>query len=539
MKLTTSYAVTFLVLCAGCANVQSPTGGPKDKTPPRLVSSIPVSNQTNFTGTTILLTFDEPVKINSPREEIIISPSPGRDIEFQVKNNRVFITPKERWRENTTYSIQFREGIQDITEANAPSNLKLAFSTGPLIDSLVMAGQVTDMLMGTPLPKITVAIYSEDTFDIFDDAPMNFTMTDKNGNFQLENISVGRFRIYAFNDKNKNLKVESRAEMFGFLKDPIYLAQNVDTLALGLVQLDSRPIKVSSIRSLGHLTRVKYSKALLNYTLTAAREVISAFGDNTSEINVWNPEGDDSLHVVISARDSMEATIDTAFYIKRSNVKSSLDKFTVNLGGPSINPETGKIITTITFSKPVRSFLYDSLYIKVDTTARIPVTPQDLTYVPARKQLLLSKDLGKKMFGPEANPMLVLIMKKSFAVSADNDTIKAASEPVLIYWPEENGIISIQAQTRRSKYILQLIEKTSLKVVAEAVNTPNLTAKNIPPSDYFIRAILDTNANGKWDPGNIHKQLEPERIIYYQNQDGKRNLPVRANWEVGPLQFRF
>lgn len=535
-----SLRLLFLIaLCCACASIRSPSGGPKDKRPPQLISSIPPANQSNYAGTTLLLTFDEPVKLNSPREEVIISPSPGNEVEYKVKNNKVFITPKTKWKDNTTYSILFREGIQDITESNTPPNLKLAFSTGPYIDSLVLAGQVTDMLLGTPKEKITVAIYTEDTFDIFRHTPTYFTKTDKRGDFQLDNIGAGKYSIYAFDDKNKNLKVESRAEMFGFLSQPIEVTRNFDTLQIGLVQLDSRPLKISSIRNLGNITRIKYTKSILDFRLETTTEMISAFGDNATEINIWNPPGNDSLLVKLSARDSLDAETDSSFFIKRTELKPQPEKFTVGLGTPSINPETGKLLTTITFNKPVISFQFDSLYIRVDSATRIALTPEDVTWVPARKQLILAKDLGKKMFGPDANYEMILMMKKAFAVSVDGDSTRAASSPVTIYWPEENGVISIQANTRRKHYVLQLMEKTSQKVVAQVIDSPRLTAKNISPSDYYIRAILDTNGNGKWDPGNIYKKEEPERVIYYSAPDGTRAVPVRANWEVGPLPFSF
>lgn len=531
--------VLLLVAWNRCANIRTPSGGPKDMRPPQLVSSIPPAKQTGYTGTTVLLTFDETVKLNSPREEIIISPSPSKEIEYKVKNNRVYITPKTKWKDSTTYSILFREGIQDITESNTPPNLKLAFSTGPYIDSLKLTGTVTDVLLGVPKDKITVAIYSEDTFDIFNHMPTHFTMTDKDGRFQLENIRSGNHRIYAFDDDNKNLKVESRSEMYGFLRSPIPLTRNVDTLAIGLVQLDTRPLRYSSIRNMGHLTRIKFTKNLLDYSLTANKDVVSAIGDNYSEINLWNPVGTDSLLIKLSARDSLEVSADTTFYIKRTDTKAPIEKFGMILSGSTINPETGKILSQIQFSKPVKTFNYDSLFIKVDTTSIISITKEDLTYVPWTKQLKLSKDLGKKMFGPDADPRLTLMMKKGFAVSIDGDTAKAASENALIYWPEENGIITIQANTKKKAFILQLIQKSSLKVVAQSINNPRLVAKNIPPGDYQIRAIVDAIPNGRWDPGNFLKGVEPEKIIYYHAADRSRNVPVRANWEIGPLVFSF
>lgn len=535
------YIIPFLLLgvWANCANIQSPTGGPKDKTPPHLLSSIPTKNQTRYKGTTILLAFDETVKLNSPKEEIIISPSPGKDIEFQVKNNKVFITPKTPWKDSTTYSILFRDGIQDITESNSPPDLKLAFSTGPTIDSLILAGQVFDLQRGAPKEKITVAIYSQDTFDIFTHTPSYFTKTDKRGNFQLENIRPGQYWIYAFDDKNKNLKVESRSEMFGYRLAPINLNQNIDTLSIPLVQLDTRPLKITSIRNTGAITRIKLNKGVVDYSLTAEKDLVSAFGDNLSEINIWTPDAGDSLKVVLDAKDSLDENADSTFYIKRTDTKPLTEKFTATLGAASISPETGKFSTVIAFTKPVQKLVMDSLFLKVDTTARFTFTNEELVYQPKQKQYIVTKELGRKMFGADANPSIVLMMKKAFAISIDGDTSKAISQQVVIYWPEENGIVSVQANTKRKNFILQLLEKSSHRVIQQTINNPKLTAKNIPPGDYRIRVIIDTNGNGKWDPGNIRKGTEPETIIFYQAPDGSGQFPVRANWEVGPLQFSF
>lgn len=541
MKYILRLVIPLMLLIAWgrCANIQSPTGGPKDKRPPRLLSSIPKANATGFHGTTVLLTFDELVKLKTPREEIIISPSPGKDIDFSVKGNKVFITSKTPFKDSTTYSFQFREGIQDITEGNVPPNLKLAFSTGPTIDSLSLSGEVHEVLPGTPKEKITVALYSSDTFDIFNHVPGYFTQTDKRGNFRLENLRPGNYFLYAFDDENKNLKVESRAEMFGFLPAPIALKSNIDTLSIGLVQLDSRPLKISSIRNIGNLTRVKFSKAVVDYQLSPSDRVINAFGDDHSEINIWNPPPPDSLQMTLSGTDSLGNRKDTTFYIRTTATKPIKEKFALSLGRPEINPENGRLITTISFSKPIQQYNMDSLYIQVDTTQRIPILPQDMTFRTKQKEIMVNKELPKKLFAADQNPKITVMARKNFAISLDGDTAKVLSAPTLIYWPEENGTLSIQASTKKKNYILQLVEKSSLKVLLQSINTPRLVARNIPPGNYYVRVILDSNSNGAWDPGNYYRKTEPERILYYAGSDGNRSIPVRANWEVGPLQFNF
>lgn len=542
MKAFTLRFVIPLFLLFGwshCANIQSPTGGPKDKRPPKLVSSIPAANATDFHGTTILLTFDEAVKLNSPREEIIISPSPGKEVEYTVKGNKVFIKPKERLKDSTTYSVLFREGVQDITEGNVPPNLKLAFSTGPYVDSLTIAGQVYDVLEGLPKDKITVAIYSSDTFDIFSDLPSYFTKTDKRGNFTLENLRPGTYRIYAFNDVNKNLKVESRNEAFGFLQQDLHLQTHIDTLSIGLVQLDSRPLKISSIRNIGNITRVKFSKTLADYQLRPDSIITHAFGENTSEINLWNTDGNDSLKLQLTGIDSLNARKDTVFYIKHTTIKPVKEKFSWSLGEPVINPENARMVTRISFSKPLRSLQLDSLYVQLDSTERFPITREDLTFLKKKKEILVSKLLPKKLFAEDQNPLLKLIARPMLGLSMDGDTTKAFTNNISILWPEENGTIAIQVNTKKQDYILQLQNKGTRKVVLQTTNTSKLTARNLPPADYEIRVILDTNKNGVWDAGNYYQRIEPERIIYYRSTEGTRSIPVRANWEIGPLQFSF
>lgn len=530
--------ILLQLLWTHCANIQTPTGGPKDKRPPQVTASTPRPNQVNFKGKAVLLSFDERVKLNTPREEIIISPSPG-ETDFLVKGNNVFITPRQAWKDSTTYSILFRDGIQDITESNSPVNLKLAFSTGPAIDSLVIAGNVTNLLQGTALDKMTVAIYTADTFDIFKHAPSYFTKTDKKGNFKLENIRAGRYRIYAFDDVNKNLKVESQSEMYGFLGGNFSLQSNIDTISIGLYRLDSKPLKLSRIRNAGTITRLQFSKSLSGYHIQSNPEVPNAFGDNQSEITIWNPEGADSIRVVFNGADSLDNKIDSAFYVKRTDLKPSPEKFLMSISIPQINPENSKLISTLKFSKPIRAFNMDSLYIRLDTATNIPITKQEVSYNTQFKIMTITKEMDKKLFGPDQDPLISLVIRQGFAISYDGDSSKTSSLPASILWPEENGTMSLQVNTTHKNYIIQVIDKDSDKIVSETVNTPKITARNIPPSEYRIRIIIDRNQNGRWDPGNISKNIEPEKVIYHKTPDGNTIIPIRANWEVGPLTLRF
>ena len=539
MKVTVLILLCFTTLIIGCASLTTPSGGPKDSKPPVLIKSIPSPNQTNFKGKTVELIFNEFVKLNNPKEEIIISPSPGKNIEIKSNGTRVTITPKDNWQDSTTYSIVLREGVQDITESNSPPNLKIAFSTGPNIDSLNMSGTIKNLLLGTPADKVTVALYSSDTFNIFSHTPSYFTKTDKNGKYKLENIKAGRYGIYAFDDKNKNLKVESRTERYGFLANKIDLRKPTDSVDIGLIMMDSRPLKITAIRNVGTITRLRFNKYITDYSIQSEKEVTHAFGDNQTEIVFWNPTNvDDSLQLHLVARDSIQTAADSSFYIKKTNIKPIKENLKWSLGAPSVDSETGSFKTVMKFSKPLLTLNFDSLFIKLDTTRTIPIVKEDISIDERRKEISISKILDKQLFTGEKDPRLSLKAGKGFVYSIDSDTSKSISTAIPILWPEDTGVLLLQTNTREENYIIQLLNKDG-KIISSVQNVTKYTFKNLPPAEYSIRIILDTNKNGKWDPGNIVKGEEPEKVVFYKTTNGKQSFPMRANWEYGPLILRF
>lgn len=537
----------IIILFAGCASLTSPNGGPKDKEPPVLLSSTPKNKQTHVTNTNIILTFDEPIKLNNPREEILISPSPGKGVEYKAKGNSVVINLQKPWKDSTTYNIQFREGIQDLTEGNAPPDLNLSFSTGDYIDSMYVTGNVSDILKAKRLEKITVALYDKpaynisntNSFNIFNDTAEYTTKTNKKGAFRFNNIRKGTYSIYAFDDKNKNLKVESNTERYGFRATPIELTKPVDSISVGIFMVDTRKLKITSVRNIGHLTRVRFSKLLDEYEIKPDSNITHSFGDQNNEINIWNPEETgDTIRFTLSAKDSVSNQLDTAIFITRNNLKVTKDGFRWDPGKPVVEAETGNFSTTITFNKPLLSINTDSLYIKVDTIAIIPLTTKNFTPQPKSNNLAVNTTLDLKYFKTEKEPNITLIAGKQFAISVDNDTTKRTSISVPIIWTEDTGIIHIQAETRETNYIIQLLDRQG-KIIASTRNTPRFTFRNVTPQDYQIRIVVDINKNGRWDNGIISTSTEPEPIYYYRTAKNSTYFTMRANWENGPLILKF
>ncbi|MEQ8304274.1 MAG: Ig-like domain-containing protein [Cyclobacteriaceae bacterium] len=532
--------VIICIVLYNCANQTTPSGGPKDETPPKLISSSPNHKQKNFKGREIALLFDEYIALNNAKDEILISPSPGKDISYTAKKNKVIIEPENGWEDSTTYSISFREGIRDITENNPPENLKLAFSTGPTIDSLEIRGRVKFLLSETLPEKITIAIYKSDTFDIFEHTPNYFTISTKKATFSIENIKQGTYYLYAFADNNKNLKVESRTESFGFIASPIEVKPKQDSITIPLIKLDTRPLKVNSIRNNGLTTLIKFNKAVTTYSLTYDKPelVIHSYGSDPSEIALYNPDEIlDSLQFRIVGKDSLANQADSTFYIKTVENRSLPDLFKITSTTPSFDLDKNVYELQLSLSKPLYKFTADSMYIELDTLNRLSVLPDNFTYDTLQKKLQVRIPvIIDSLFAHERKPQL--IFAPSSFISFELDSSKAIKHPLVRLKPQDTGILLVEIQTTSPHFIIQLLNSQD-EIVQTSRNEKNISFKNLKAQSYKLRAIIDDNNNGVWDVGNIYLRKEPEQTYYYTTSDNKYTFPIRANWELGPLLLKF
>ncbi|NOS91587.1 MAG: DUF2141 domain-containing protein [Cyclobacteriaceae bacterium] len=532
------WAAIILIVFSHCANQTSPAGGPQDKKPPELVSSNPANNQKNFTGKTIELTFDEYVKLKAPEEEVLISPSIGKEIKYTAKKNKIIVSTKGGWKENTTYSIAFRESIQDITESNPANNLRLAFSTGSTIDSLEIQGRISEIFKEEIPDKITVALYSSDTFNIFKHTPTYFTKANKKGKFSIKNLKPGKYFIYAFDDKNKNLLVESKSERFGFKKETIEIPSK-DSVNVELAKVDARPLKITSFRSSDKISTMRLNKAITSIKINPylRNDFIYYFGTKQDEVvfrNLKDEFSRDSLQLEVTVTDSLEVRKDTTVYLKFTNSKMSKEKFSVSFNSLNYDSDKKIITQSIRFNKLLSHINYDSVFVQIDSTDFQPIGNQDITL----DTLNLTLQLTKKLEGEISTVKPMLYYGKGAFVSIEQDSSRTKTEPVRIPKSEQVGSLAIKVESKEPYYFIELIDRSN-KVVLKLNKPKTHTFKNLEPGDYKIRITIDTNNNQRWDIGNYLLRIEPERVFTYKNFDGKTITPIRANWEVGPLVITF
>ena len=83
------------LLITSCAQIGSPTGGPKDTSAPVLIKAIPSNNQTNFSGNKITLNFDEYVDLQDIQSNLLVSPSPKNNPSINSNLRTITIKLKQ------------------------------------------------------------------------------------------------------------------------------------------------------------------------------------------------------------------------------------------------------------------------------------------------------------------------------------------------------------------------------------------------------------------------------------------------------------
>src|SRR5690606_13023450 len=192
----------LILLTWQCASIQQPQGGPKDSIPPTILEETPANLTRNFQAEKIIIKFDEFIKLSNPFKEVSVSPDLEQPINPRVKRKNIEITLPDSLEENTTYTINFGKAIGDFNEGNPLLNYSYVFSTGDIIDSLVISGKVVNALTKQAEKEITVLLIPTRQDSIFGKRKANiFTLTDTSGTFRLQNLREDNYRIYALREE--------------------------------------------------------------------------------------------------------------------------------------------------------------------------------------------------------------------------------------------------------------------------------------------------------------------------------------------------
>ncbi|MCU0446621.1 MAG: Ig-like domain-containing domain [Microscillaceae bacterium] len=556
-----AFFLSPLLVLNNCANRMAPTGGAKDSLAPYLKESIPRNQGINHTGKTLVLKFNEWIREKELLKQLIITPPIQQGFSFKIIRDRLEITILDSaWRTNTTYNLNFRKGIEDITEGNVAildtlkrEPLRLAFSTGNTIDTLQVRGKVLSLLTNEAVKDAVVSLYRlDDTLRIDRDKPYYYTLTDEKGEFKIENIRAGKYQIYALADKDNN-SLYREPEAIGFINSGISVgdtAQNND-LILQIASEDHTRPKLARARPLDAEYLLEFSeglnainievqdnpqKDLLAYNLDEKGKILKLF--NLQSVY-------DSLSLRINVKDSLGNALDTTAKIAFKKIEEKENrrrKETENTGKVldvkmELRTGTGiekQLELDFIFDKPVKSLDFQKINYRLDkdTINQSPLLEAKDTasyrWDATRSRLSVTKKINLK------SEILILLDSAAF-VSVKGETNRKNQQSFKLKDVANFATISGRVNTKEPAYIIQLLND-KFALIAERRNTPNFEFLYLPAGTYQIRVIIDKNNNGRWDSSNTLKNIPAEPVYFrFLQNNGK----LKERWDIEGTLVEF
>jgi hypothetical protein len=259
---------TIYLLIGACAKISAPSGGLRDKLPPVAIKSIPEKNAINFTGKNISITFDEFVVLDNVSEKFMISPPMKKKPRVFLKGKNVNVEFYDDLKDSTTYTLYFQDAIKDLNEGNILENYQFVFSTGPVVDSLSVTGNVYNSF-DLEVPEKTQVIMYHELADsaVVKHLPDYISQVDKNGFFRIDNVRAGEYRLYALKDGDNSKNYNLSDEKFAFMNAPIFVTPEKNFIP---VAKDTVIIKKGAVKS-PLLKGKKEEQGIVKDTLTAQK----------------------------------------------------------------------------------------------------------------------------------------------------------------------------------------------------------------------------------------------------------------------------
>ena len=512
-------------IVSGCASIQRPMGGPRDRTPPKLLKAVPANQTRNFSAKTITLTFDEYFRLVSQYQEITMSPEMVKPPEYLIKQKTLQIKLKDTLAKNTTYVINFGKAIADVNEGNVLKNFTYVFSTGPHIDSLNIAGNVSNLETGDREKDVTVMLFplKQDTAYYGKKKPAIYTTTDTAGNFKLSNLKEGDYTIYALKETSPNKIYDNENELIAFKKTPIHLHHDTADVNMKLFKQIPQRLRLlsRSIDADGKLTYL-FNKGLENpgaHILDSAlnAEKIAEFSRTGDTASIYLRHMNfDSVKVAFLSNGKAQDTV----VLRRSKRDTYKRKIEVgfNTNTNLLKPGTDLIVTA--------NYPLDNV-----DQSRVTLV-EDSVEVDDYKITRDKNDLKKFSISYKWKPDRFYDFSFSEAALIDiyGDKNKLITKRVTLDKPDNYSTLTLKVTLPDTgkNYIVQLLNAGGFAAHTDYITKSQaLVYKNYPTGTYRVKIIYDTNRNGKWDTGNVKQKIQPEYIWLY-----KKDITLRANFDI-------
>lgn len=561
-----------------------PQGGPKDAYPPKPLRSKPLNYSTNFKGDRIEIQFNEFFDLDDPSSNVVVSPPVKEQPLFRKRGKKLLIDFQEPLRPNTTYNIFFGNTIKDITEGNVLNNYQFVFSTGAVLDSLGMSGEIIDAYSKEPVEGAYVMLYTDNNDTVTLDSlpykvdPQYISRTGADGVFSLNNLADNEYKIFALKTEGIGYTYSNPADQIAFLdtllRPDVIFRKTLDTIFADSLQKDSIVMayqrELDSLSAAGvmntfyHMymfveedTVQKLDKAEIagkgkvlfvfnepadDITIEAINfpelndYIIPEFSKNQDSITWYTKDFPvDTLNLLIQSpvmeTDTLEFSLITkeertkrALESRRKKKKEEEEKVELPLIKFKNNLSGGKIDLDkqlkLTFDYPIVNYDFSNALMVIGEDT----TKADMVFTDKIQRHLWVKHKVE----PEMKYELIIpdSVMTDFRGS-QNDSIRLSYMSRI---PEDYGVLvmDIVLPQEGVNYILQLTDEKYNPIQEMPIDSSQIIEYDyLLPGKYSFRLIEDKSDSGMWLTGSYSMKRQPAKIFYFD-----KSLQLRANWDI-------
>jgi hypothetical protein len=583
----------LLILISACAKISAPSGGPKDRLPPVVIKSVPDKGTKNFRNKSIVITFNKYVVLDNITEKFMVSPPMKKKPRVFIKGKNVVVELNEKLKDSTTYTFYFQDAIKDLNEGNIIDNYQFVFSTGPVIDSLSVTGNVYKSYNLEVPEKTLVLMYSELTDSaVIKHLPDYISRVDQTGYFRIDNVRAGTYRLYALKDMDNSKNYNLPEEEFAFRDSLIEITpeKNFIPVVKDTTTLIKVPVKVAAPASSSATStsapaaapvppplKGEYQLILFaaqkkaHYLTKSSRDIkyhmiyaLSLPPDSMKFEFSIPGEGNDKYYVENSRnRDTLKVWLTDSTLYSQPQITTIVNyPFTDTLGVLGYKEDTIQMRYLAPrpprgakVKKPAFNVEFNisnsslkpgqQIVLKAETPFRQP----DTTHIRLYELLTTDKiKIPYSLIKDSSNSCRYLLKatflqgKKYLFVSDSasfgniyNEHSDSIGIKIAVREPDSYGMLTLNISNYEGNRIIQLLDKTE-KLVSEAYMKKDgkLVFPLLESGTYRVRCIYDLNGDGKWTTGDFTSKRQPEPVSYYPGDiELKTDWHAEQDWDVG------
>ena len=545
------------ILFCSCAKRGFPPGGPEDKTPPEIVTTHPAGGTLNVPlDGKIEISFSERMDPRSVERAVFVSPNPEGALDFDWNGKQVGIELPSGLKADRTYVVTVGTGARDEHRNRLEESHSFAFSTGGRLSRGEIRGRVRgEKKVGAGVYVLAYDLKAEPDPDPGARTGDYITQTAEEGTFALTYLSPGVYRLFAFQDRDRNEKYTRSRDPLGICSCDVALSDSTSAVELSDLYLavrDTTAPELLSVRASDrtHVT-LRLSKEI---ELSSLRIEIEGLGVEAQAILPEASESETSttaskIHLLTEPQHSGAEYKVSVFgrdlWSHPISEESRVASFTGSARSDTLRPHVvsyapSKEVLAVSPDRPIALVFDDAMREVIPDSAFLweapPETPVGAWRWTDANRLCFSPEGGWKegdahrlrvdpglFFDRTGNASDDSVFVVSFR-TLSADTLGFISGDISDGKESAAGAFHLEAVKVGSKK-----ERTETIVAGEGPYTWGLL-----PGSYTLSAFRDEDENGRLSLGQVQPFVPAERIVSYPD-----TLTVRSRWTTEEINWRF